>query len=103
MYELVHLALQQMKKFPQNPAWIDPNQFVFEVVETEQVEDLDHLKNILSYYKDKGFQYALDDVGEGYSTLDMLSSLQPQYMKLDMKYVQGVAVDPEKQRVLKHF
>ena len=86
-----------------NELGIDPNQFVFEVVETEQVEDLDHLKNILSYYKDKGFQYALDDVGEGYSTLDMLSSLQPQYMKLDMKYVQGVAVDPEKQRVSQTF
>ena len=82
---------------------IDPNQFVFEVVETEQVEDLDHLKNILTYYKDKGFQYALDDVGEGYSTIDALSSLQPHYMKLDMKYVQGVAIDSEKQLVAQTF
>lgn len=52
---------------------IDPNQFVFEVVESDKVEDLEHLKRILNYYNEKGFQYALDDVGEGYSTLEMLS------------------------------
>lgn len=52
---------------------IDPNQFVFEVVESDKVEDLEHLKRILNYYNEKGFQYALDDVGECYSTLEMLS------------------------------
>ncbi len=86
-----------------NELGIDPNRFVFEVVETEQVEDIDHLKRILTYYKDKGFQYALDDVGEGFSTIDLLSNLQPHYMKLDIKYVQGVAVDSNKQKTAKAF
>ncbi|KGR79196.1 EAL domain-containing protein [Ureibacillus manganicus] len=86
-----------------NQLGINPNRFVFEVVETEQVEDLDHLKNILTYYRDKGFQYALDDVGEGFSTIDTLAHLQPRYMKLDMKYVQGVAFDPHKQQTAQSF
>ncbi|TQR15456.1 EAL domain-containing protein [Psychrobacillus soli] len=86
-----------------NELGINPNQFVFEVVETEQVDDLDHLKKILTYYKEKGFQYALDDVGEGFNTIDMLSSLQPHFMKLDMKYVQGVAVDSTKQQIAQSF
>lgn len=86
-----------------NQLRIDPSQFVFEVVESDQVDDIDHLKKILSYYKEKGFQYALDDVGEGYSTLEMLVDLQPQYMKLDIKYVQGVSTDHEKQKVAKLF
>lgn len=86
-----------------NELGINSNQFVFEVVETEQVEDLEHLKKILTYYQKKGFQYALDDVGEGFSTIDMLSSLQPHYMKLDMKYVQGVAVDSKKQQIAHLF
>ena len=64
---------------------------------------LDHLKRILTYYNEKGFQYALDDVGEGFSTIDMLSSLQPHYMKLDIKYVQGVADDSNKQKVAQSF
>lgn len=80
---------------------LDPNQLVFEVVETEKVDDINHLKSILAYYKEKGFHYALDDVGEGYSTLELLEELKPHYMKLDMKYVQGVAADIEKQKTAK--
>lgn len=80
-----------------NKLRIDPSHFVFEVVETEQVEDLNHLKRILMYYKDKGFEYALDDVGEGFSTIEVLKELSPNYMKLDMKFVQGVATDSNKQ------
>lgn len=82
---------------------IEPSQLVFEVVETEQVDDVNHLKRILSYYKDRGFEYALDDVGEGFSTLELLEQITPTYMKLDMKYVQGVSSDPEKQRVATQF
>lgn len=82
---------------------INPNQFVFEVVESDKVDDIEHLKSILNYYKQKGFQYALDDVGEGYNTLEMLADLQPHYMKLDIKYVQGVSKDSEKQTVAKQF
>src|SRR5690606_3198546 len=55
---------------------VDPKQLVFEVVETEQVDDLDHLKKILTYYKEKGFNYALDDVGEGFSTAEVLAELK---------------------------
>jgi EAL domain-containing protein (putative c-di-GMP-specific phosphodiesterase class I) len=86
-----------------NQLGVNPDQLVFEVVETEKVDDLDHLKRILSFYKEKGFQYALDDVGEGYSTIEMLADLQPHYMKLDMQFVQGVAADAQKQEVAARF
>ncbi|WP_251393095.1 MULTISPECIES: EAL domain-containing protein [Priestia] len=42
---------------------IKPEQIVFEVIETEDVQDIEHLKNILNYYRSHGFKYALDDVG----------------------------------------
>ncbi|WP_156187078.1 EAL domain-containing protein [Bacillus sp. FJAT-27231] len=77
---------------------IEPSQFVFEVVETEKVEDMDHLRKVLQYYKEKGFHYALDDVGAGFSTVEVLEELAPHYMKLDMKYVQGIAMNPLKQQ-----
>src|SRR5690606_19415952 len=81
-----------------NELGLDPRQLVFEVVETEKVDDVDHLREILAFYKKKGFQYALDDVGEGYSTIELLADLKPHYMKLDMQYVQGVAEDADKQK-----
>ncbi|AST91035.1 MULTISPECIES: EAL domain-containing protein [Sutcliffiella] len=86
-----------------NSLGLNPSKFVFEVVETEKVDDIDHLKSILTFYKEKGFQYALDDVGEGYSTINLLADLKPHYMKLDLKYVQGVAETVEKQRVAEKF
>ena len=61
----------------------DPSQIVFEVVETEKVSDQNHLKKILEYYREKGFQIALDDVGEGYSSLNMLIELEPDIIKVD--------------------
>lgn len=82
---------------------IEATQFIFEVVESDRVDDIEHLKTILAYYREKGFQYALDDVGEGYSTLEMLDDLKPQFMKLDMKYVQGVAGNLHKQQVALSF
>ncbi|MEK3884362.1 EAL domain-containing protein [Paenibacillus sp. PL2-23] len=75
------------------------SKFVFEVVESEEVGDIAHLKSILEYYKAGGFQYALDDVGEGFSTAQMLRDITPHYMKLDKSYVQGVAGDPDKQEM----
>lgn len=82
---------------------IAPSRFVFEVVETEHVDDVNHLKKILQYYKEKGFQYALDDVGEGFSTIELLEELSQHYMKLAIKFVQDVASDPIKQATAEKF
>ncbi len=82
---------------------LDSSRFVFEVVETEQIKDTDHLRSILNYYQDNGFEYALDDVGSGYNTLSFLKELQPPYIKLDLTFVRDVDTDVEKQRVAKEI
>ncbi|MDI4646113.1 EAL domain-containing protein [Cohnella hashimotonis] len=78
---------------------LDASKFVFEVVESEQVEDLAHLKSILSYYTEQGFSYALDDVGAGFNTPELLREIRPHYMKLDRGAADGVSEDPIKQRM----
>ncbi len=65
----------------------DPSQIIFEVVETELVEDQEHLKKILNYYRKKGYKIALDDVGEGYSSLNMLIELKPDIIKVDRNII----------------
>jgi EAL domain-containing protein (putative c-di-GMP-specific phosphodiesterase class I) len=69
------------------------DQIVFEVIETERVDDVGHLKNILSYYQENGFRVALDDLGAGHATLKMLGELRPDLVKLDMDLVRDVHVD----------
>ncbi|WP_409293058.1 EAL domain-containing protein [Peribacillus sp. SCS-37] len=78
---------------------IKPEQVVFEVVETDEVKDLDHLKRILNYYRSHGFKYALDDVGTGFNQLDLLQQMEPDVVKLAIEFTNGVAADPLKQDV----
>ncbi len=70
---------------------LDPSQIVFEVVESEHVHDSEHLCKILDFYREGGFRTALDDLGAGFSGLNMLASLKPDLLKLDLELVQGAA------------
>ena len=69
---------------------------VFEVVESEHAPDIVHLRGLLATYRDAGFRVALDDVGAGYSSLNRLHQLRPDFIKLDMDLVRGVDRDPYK-------
>ena len=79
----------------------DPKNIVFEVVETEHVQDQAHLKKILTYYREQGFQIALDDVGEGFSNLNMLIDLKPDIIKIDRNIISGIDKDDMKLSVYK--
>ncbi|WP_430787595.1 EAL domain-containing protein [Virgibacillus flavescens] len=80
---------------------LKPEQVVFEVVETDEVQDINHLKKILNYYKTHGVKYALDDVGTGHNGLKKLSDLKPHFVKLAREFADGVSEDPSKQQVAK--
>lgn len=79
----------------------DPSQIIFEVVETELVKDQEHLKKILNYYRKEGYKIALDDVGEGYSSLNMLIELKPDIIKIDRNIIDGIEKNHLKQSVFK--
>lgn len=78
---------------------IKPEQVVFEVVETEEVNDIEHLKSILNYYRSHGFKYALDDVGSGYNGIEKLSKMESDFVKLAIEFTNGVSQDASKQQV----
>ena len=67
--------------------------FVFEVVESDAIQSPDHLLGILSVYREAGFPVALDDLGAGYGSLNLLSRLRPDYVKLDMELIRNVDSD----------
>ncbi len=77
-------------------AGLPPSRFVFEVTESDRVLDVDHLLGILSFYRRGGFRVALDDLGAGYSSLNLLARLRPDFVKLDMELIRGIDEDPYK-------
>ena len=79
----------------------DPKNIVFEVVETQNVKDKEHLKTILNYYRKEGFLIALDDVGEGYSSLNMIIDIKPDIIKFDRNIIENIDKNPMKQSIYK--
>jgi EAL domain-containing protein (putative c-di-GMP-specific phosphodiesterase class I) len=77
-------------------AGIAHDRVVFEVVESDEVGDPDYLLDILRQYRQAGFQVALDDLGSGFASLNLLHQLRPDFIKLDIALVTGIDQDPFK-------
>jgi diguanylate cyclase (GGDEF)-like protein len=59
-----------------------PEDVVLELSEREPVTDRDRLREVLTEYREHGFRFALDDVGEGHSTIEVLASARPEFIKI---------------------
>lgn len=77
-------------------AGIPHDRIVFEVMESEQPPDINHLIQILKFYQDAGFLIALDDFGTGYSNLNLIHELRPNFIKLDRNLIHNVHQDTYK-------
>ena len=69
-------------------AGVPLTQVVFEVVETERVRDVGHLQRIVDHYRALGVRVAVDDVGSGFASLNLVAELGPDVIKIDMDIVQ---------------
>lgn len=74
-------------------AGLAPERFVFEVIEADRIEDAGQLKTVLDAYRRDGFRVALDDLGAGWSTLNLVHRLRPDFIKLDRDLIREVNVD----------
>jgi EAL domain-containing protein (putative c-di-GMP-specific phosphodiesterase class I) len=80
-------------------AGLAPEAVVFEVVESEEIQDVEHLTRIMEYYRSAGFRVALDDLGAGYGSLSLLTRLRPDFVKIDMELIRGVDSDPYRAQI----
>ncbi|WP_219861571.1 EAL domain-containing protein [Vreelandella piezotolerans] len=73
----------------------------FEITETERVVDRAHMRNIIDSYRRMGFTTSLDDFGNGYANLDLLTDLRPDTLKIDRELVMGCDSNERRQAILK--
>ncbi len=71
----------------------DPRRLTFEIVETEEIPDTDHLTNIIKEYQKMGFKVAMDDFGAGHSSLARLAALRPDIIKVDRCLIRDCDLD----------
>jgi len=75
---------------------VDPRSVVIELTEHQPTDDFQLMREAIIHYRKMGFEIAIDDLGAGYSGLRLWSELQPEYVKIDMHFIQGIHNDPIK-------
>ncbi len=82
-----------------NDLGIAANRVVIELTENQQVTDLPGIHEGLLHFRGRGFQIAIDDLGEGFANLRMWSEVRPEFVKIDKHFIHGIADD----RMKYHF
>ncbi|MDF2821235.1 MAG: hypothetical protein K0R15_1676 [Clostridiales bacterium] len=72
---------------------ITPNNVIFEITERNVITDMTGFRTTINHYKSQDYKIAIDDAGAGYSGLNLISDIKPNYIKLDMNLVHGVDTD----------
>ncbi|WP_448611098.1 EAL domain-containing protein [Geodermatophilus sp. URMC 60] len=72
----------------------DLSRVVVELPERTPVDDLDALRRQTDRLRARGARVALDDAGSGWSGLQQMAVVRPQFVKLDRALVTGVDDDP---------
>lgn len=75
-------------------AGVEPARVVFEIVESEAVNDIAELSDMINFCRSAGYRIALDDFGSGFNNLTMLIGLSPDYIKLDKSLISRVSTEP---------
>ncbi len=73
-------------------------QIVIEFTEGMGGISYDRLRDAITLYRKQGLQLALDDIGEGFSSLRRWSELRPEYVKIDKYFVEDIDRDPVKRQ-----
>ncbi len=66
------------------------SQIVLEITEHSAVQDHAAFRQMLSYFQFHGFRLAVDDVGSGYSGLQSIAELRPDFIKIDMSLIRDI-------------
>jgi len=78
-----------------------PSRIVLEITERLAIENYSLFLEAMNYFTDVGFAVAVDDMGAGYSGLEKIVHLKPNYLKFDLLMVRDIAPSFVKREMLK--
>ncbi len=79
---------------------LGPETVVLEVTERVAITEWEIFRESLGCLRQAGIQVAIDDMGSGYSSLQAVAEIEPDYLKFDLTLVSGIHASPIKREML---
>ena len=92
---LVDTLLGLIRKYDIEPAYLH-----LEITESAYTDNPDQIISTVKELRRLGFIIEMDDFGSGYSSLNMLSQMDLDILKLDMKFIRNEMNKPAEQSIL---
>jgi len=73
---------------------------VLEVTERAPISELPEIRERSTSLRERGYRFAIDDLGGGYAGLSSLALMDPQFVKVDQALVRDVDTQPVKRKIV---
>ncbi|MCM3029467.1 MULTISPECIES: EAL domain-containing protein [unclassified Niallia] len=93
--------VKDLKKLMNKYKEISPNRITIEVTERDSIEGLEYFISNLKLLRLIGFRVAIDDTGAGYASLNSISEIMPDIIKIDRSVIQNIDKNSVKESMLK--
>ncbi|MFD2444496.1 EAL domain-containing protein [Bacillus sp. CGMCC 1.16607] len=80
---------------------IPPSQITIEVTERDSIETIKDFVYNIKVLRTMGFRIAVDDTGAGYASLNTISEIMPDIIKIDRSVIQNIDKNTVKESMLK--
>ena len=80
---------------------LDPTDLKPEVTESAYSDNTSQIIDVIGDLRRHGFQVEMDDFGSGYSSLNMLSDMPFDILKMDMRFVKNIEESETDMRLVK--
>ncbi|MCR5179370.1 MAG: EAL domain-containing protein [Lachnospiraceae bacterium] len=74
---------------------------MLEITESAYSDNQDTLVRVVENLRNRGFKIEMDDFGSGYSSLNMLTTIAIDVIKIDMKFIRNMLKDDKSLRMVK--
>jgi len=74
---------------------------VMEITEKSIIDDFTHFREVVTQLRERGFRIAIDDAGAGYSGLQTMVEIEPDFIKLDISLIRNVDTSVVKQKLIR--